>query len=1274
MRNGMLRAAVVLSLLLFFGSTLAYGQATTELRGSVLDSTGAVIPGAKATLTNPGTGFARTTTSGRDGVYDFNLVPPGTYRLEVEAAGFKKYVRENIELLVTTPGTANVTLQVGAATQVVEVTGQTPLLNTSDASVGQAISQNQVQQLPLFGRDVAGLYSLEPGVVYLGNRTDIDQNMDTRSGAVNGAHSDQSNIMVDGIDSNDQMNGYAFTSVLRMNPDAMEEFRVTTTNYNADEGRSSGAQIAIATKSGTNQFHGSLYEYNRNAATSANDWFIKRGELDSGEPNKPPALVWNNFGGSLGGPIRRDRAFFFLNGDFERFHRHESVVRTIPTVSLKQGNINYLDVNGGTQTLTAAEIQAMDPLGLGPNPAVLSYFQQYPIPNDRSVGDGLNFSGYRFPGAHTIRFDTYIGRLDYNLGASGNHRLFLRLNLQPYDLERGVPFLPSTGPESVNEDYTKGFALGYTSTLAPTVVNNFRWGFTRQSHAVLGSSSLPWIFFRNMDQGITRTHGFTLPIHNFVDDLSWVRGKHSLSFGANLRLMTSPRFSLQNSFSDGITNASWLSTSGIANTGIALDPAANGFPAVDSNFNNSYDFPLIAMMGMVTEDDATYNYNKQGNVLAQGTPIQRHFAVHEYDLYAQDAFRIRPNFTLTYGLRFEHATAPWETTGLQVAPNVNMTQWFLQRGINMNKGVPSNQDPLIQFKLGGPDNNAPGLYPDYHTFAPRLAFAYAPRPQSGWLKSLFGEGDKTSIRAGFGVVNDHFGLGLLNSFDQSGSFGLATTLSNPAGIQTVDCAPRLTSMNVIPATGCSAPGVGGGTIFIPGPAGGFPQTPPTTLDSGGFAIAWGVDNAVKSPYSYMLDFSVTRELSRDFSVEVAYVGHLSHRLLAQEDLAMPENWRDPANGMDYFTAASAISKLGYACASPPCTLSVTSSSVSPQVATFWADLLGPPPAGGYPIVPGSGATTDATQAAYDLFSDPLDGFLANETTGLFVLDLFGYPVAPAPGLNTFFNDQYSSLYAWRSLANANYHSLQVTARKRMAHGVLFDLNYTWSKSIDLMSDAERVGPWGGLGGNIINSWAHKQLRAVSDFDATHQVNSNWIFELPIGRGRAYGHGVSGWKEALIGGWQTSGTYRWTTGFPVNVSNGFTWPTNWQLGGQAMLNGPAPTTKTTKNPATGTVNMFPDASGAFNAFRHPLPGESGNRNVIRGEGYFGWDEGVEKLWHMPYAESHTLQFRWEVFNVPNALRFNVQSQQPELDQFTAFGNYTGLLTRPREMQFALRYQF
>ena len=318
-------------------------------------------------------------------------------------------------------------------------------------------------------------------------------------------------------------------------------------------------------------------------------------------------------------------------------------------------------------------------------------------------------------------------------------------------------------------------------------------------------------------------------------------------------------------------------------------------------------------------------------------------------------------------------------------------------------------------------------------------------------------------------------------------------------------------------------------------------------------------------------------------------------------------------------------------------------------------------------------TGSAAQSAFDLFSDPVNGFLGNETTGLAILDLYGYPVEPVTGLNTFYNAQYSSLYAWRSVANADYHALQVSLRKRMARGVQFDFNYTWSKSLDLMSDAERVGPWSGLGGNIINSWAPRQMRSVSDFDTTHQINSNFIVELPFGKGRAFGHDVHGVMEALIGGWQTSGIVRWTSGFPVNVYNGATWATNWQLGGQAVVAGQTPVTKTTKNP-DATVNLFPDAQTAYGGFRYALPGESGSRNAIRGDGFFSWDMGLAKRWKMPYNEGHSMQFRWEVFNVPNATRFDVQSNPPSLDSVTAFGNYTGLLTNPRIMQFALRYDF
>ena len=1251
----------------------AWGQALTSLRGTISDQSGAVIPAAKVTLVNVDTAITRVTSSSGDGVYEFLQVSPGKYRLAIEAPGFRKYVRDNIELLVNTPATINVALEVGHATEVVAVSAEAPLLNTTDASLGNVITENQVKQLPMEARDVAGLYSLQPGVVYLGNRPDIDLNYDTRSGAVNGAHSDQSNITVDGIDANDQSNGYAFTSVLRMNPDAMQEFRVTTTNYNADQGRSSGAQVAIVTKSGTNSFHGSLYEYTRNTATSANDWFIKRAELSSGEPNQAPKLIRNIFGGSVGGPIKKDRAFFFVNYEGRRDRQEESVVRVIPSATLRQGEIRYKDVNGNIQTLTSQDITNMDPLHLGPDPVMLGYFQSYPMPNDNSVGDGLNYAGYRFPGSVLRHFDSYIARLDYKLTSGGNQSLFFRGDMQPYDLDRGAPFLPGQHPMETNEDYSKGVVVGYTSIFNPTLVNNVRWGLTRQSQAVLGSSSQPWNEFRGLDQGITRSHSFTLPVNNFVDDLSWVKGRHSFSYGTNIRFIRNPRNSLETSFSDGLTNASWLATAGIANKGIPLDPAYSGFPGVDPSFNNSYDFPLIAMLGSVTEVDATYNYDKQGHLLAQGAPLQRHFGVDEYEFYAQDAFRIKPNLTLTYGLRYELMSPPWETTGLQVAPNINMGQWFQQRSINMWNGIPSSQDPLIQFALAGPANGKPGYYNwDKHNFAPRLALAYSPRPSSGFFKSLFGEGDKTSIRVGAGIVYDRIGAGLLSTFDHSGSFGLSTGLTNPAGIQTLDCAPRLTSLNVIPTSDCT-----GTQLFIPAPPGGFPQAPPSTLDSGGFAIAWGLDNSIKTPYSYMLDFSITRELPRNVTLEVSYVGHLAHRLLVQEDLAMPLDLVDKKTGIDYFKAVDRLNQLGQA--NTPAS-AITPALVGPTAA-YWTDMMQPVAAGGAYSVPGLGcpgsSTADPLQAAYQLFNC----FIFNETTALSDWDLYGIPDAnnsnlayfPTTGQNSFWNRQYSSLYAWRSIGNSSYHALEVSLRKRMAHGVQFDFNYTWSKSVDLMSDAERIGAWGGLGGVIVNSWDYKQMRSVSDFDTPHQINANWVAELPIGRGRPLAHNAHGALQALIGGWQNSGIIRWTSGFPVNVFNGYTWPTNWQVEGNAMLVGAAPPTHTTKD-GDGTVNMFRDPSAALGAFRNPIPAEGGERNVIRGDGYYGWDMGLEKRWKMPYAENHSLQFRWEVFNVPNSTRFNVTSNPPEIDLATSFGNYTGLLTSPRVMQFALRYEF
>ena len=302
------------SLILLLCAGLAQGQTgTTSLRGSVTDKTGGAIAGAKVTLRSAALSFERTTTTGATGQYEFLALQPGTYELVVEMANFQRYLQSNVQLLVNSPATQDIQLQVGSTTETVEVSTQTETLNTTDASLGVAFSERQVKELPLEAGNVPELLSLQAGVAYTGNRQDINKEIDTRNGSVNGSHSDQSNITLDGVDVNTDTKGYAFTSVLPITQDSVEEFRVTTSNYNADEGRSSGAQVALVTRSGNNDFHGSVYYSHRNTITSANDYFVKLAELQSGAPNKPPKLLRNNFGASLGGPIKKDRLFFFIN-------------------------------------------------------------------------------------------------------------------------------------------------------------------------------------------------------------------------------------------------------------------------------------------------------------------------------------------------------------------------------------------------------------------------------------------------------------------------------------------------------------------------------------------------------------------------------------------------------------------------------------------------------------------------------------------------------------------------------------------------------------------------------------------------------------------------------------------------------------------------------------------------------------------------------------------------------------------------------------------------
>ncbi|HXZ42513.1 MAG TPA: carboxypeptidase-like regulatory domain-containing protein [Terriglobales bacterium] len=1330
-----MRTVKSLTLVMFFlMAALVWGQvATTSLRGTVFDEAGAVVNGATVTIEDPATGYTRTVKTTAQGDYQFPQIPPATYVLTATAHGFATIRQMGIKLLVDTPATMNVTLKVAAENVTVEVAGTAPMVNTQNATLGHAFETEQIASLPFEGRDPTGILSLQAGVVFTGNSSQIQSSEDSRSGSVSGARSDQTNVTLDGVDNNDQLLGTAFQGAVRVPLDSLEEFKVTTSNSDADTGRSSGGQVSLVTKSGTNHIHGGVYEYYRPTFTTANDWFNKQAELNAGELNVPPFLLRNTFGAFVGGPIKKDRLFYFLSYEGQRKRENLPVTREVPSADLRQGIMQYPCTGStgcpasGVETLTRADLIGMDPnctglgtcpLGPGPNPAAMQIFQQYPLPNSNTIGDGFDFRGFTFSSPLPAKLDAYVGKVDYNITADGKHRLFVRgilnndnqadrTSSSGYAITgNGGEQFPGQPQQTVLRDNNKGLSAGYTATLSNTLINNFHFGFVRQGLDEAGLQTQPYVNFRGMDNinAFTPTINTNVPVFNWVDDITKIRGSHTLQFGTNIRKVDNERVSNAQSFFFGQTNVYWLSTSCISCPGnTSLNPAAFGYPAVETSFGASYDFAMAALAGLVTMVNSNYELNKNLDVLPSGDLVPRHFRDHEYEWYAQDQWRIKPNLTFTYGARYSLLQPPYETTGTQVSPTISLDSWYKDRAAAMLQG--SVYDPVIQFGLSGQANGkAPYWAWDYKDIAPRVALAYSPSGDSGLGRKLWGSAGQTSIRVGYGMYYDHFGEGITNTFDRNGSFGLTTSITNAAGIQTVDGSARFSGLYNIPTVSQTA--VGSCTANCPivekPPSGPFPVTPPLGVAAGGFAIYWGLDDKLKTPYSHVVDFSIERQLPRGFVFEASYVGRFAHRLLQEEDLAEPTDLVDPATGLDYFHAAQAFAAQYYA--------GNSFSSATPQVVgtkayQYWQDVfpgaagqassvLGEVPNANGTITPCNGSapiapTTQlsAPQAMFDLWCS----FKGNETTALEIADVFCFPsCATIHGKVTpyaFYSPQFSSLFAWRSDGNSSYNGGQFSLR-RHAGGLEFDLNYTYSKSIDLGSNAERINEFEGfgLGSQIINSWIPNQNRGVSDFDTTHAINANWIYELPVGNGKQVGNSMGRIANALFGGWSISGLGRWSTGYPFSTFSP-EWATNFQLESQGVLIGNKPETGSfTVTEANGGPgpNVFKDPgitdpnnpNAAINVFRPAFPGERGDRNILRGPGTFDIDAGLSKAWHT--TESQTLKFTWEVFNVTNTPRFDVGNMSlagnTSLSSVTSFGNFTSTLSNARVMEFALRYSF
>jgi len=1246
---------------------------TSSLRGTVRDAQGAVVNGATVTLQSEGKTFRRTALTNQDGNYVFTAVPPDSYRIEIEAKGFKKSVISGLQALVDTPTELNIALEVGAVSETVTVTSSNEaVINTTNGSIGNTLTSQQVIQLPLNARNTPDLLSLQPGVT---------ADTDGQGGAVNGGRSDQANVTLDGVDVNEQQGGQAFFSVLRVTPEALQEFRVTTTNADASFGRSSGAQISLVTKSGSNDWHGSGYLYFRPATwLQANDFFNNSNGVGV------PSDERENFGGSVSGPIIKNRLFF--SAFYERFQENTEVAvsREVPLPSLGQGIVKYLasaatlaapsggvsctpTYSGGVASLNISTINncylAANGVTPGINNAALTMLaaaaSRYTA-NDPSVGDGLNTSGYRFNAKTPKRLNVATARFDWK--ATSAQDIFARFQYQA-DHSQGVSrFSDTISPNSWVHPY--GVAVGHTWTLGSNKVNKFTYGLTRDAFTNGGDSDQNFFSFRFIFQPFSfgRSLSRVTPVHNFVDDFSWIKGNHTINFGGNVRLVSNTRTSFASSYDTAITNPSFYDCSGQVVITFDSDCDTPIFPNIADGADTDLRDALTAVIGRFSQYSANLQYGASGALQAPGAGVKRTFKTQEFEAYVQDSWRMTSHLTVNYGVRWSTSTPVYEANGLQVTPTDSLSDFFDKRVQGATSGTPFNG--LITVDKAGKVNNKPGYYSqDWNNFAPSISAAWSPNFKGGFLKTLFGGDGKSTIRGGFRMTYDRIGSALAVAFDLNSTLGFSS--SSEASANTYNVSDRLGPLFTAVGQNLRGPlffGPGTPLPSIPNSLS-FPlQTPPDEAQR----IEQSLDDHLTTPYNYNYNLSYGREIGKGVAIEASYVGRIAKSLLVIRDMAHFNNLKDPASGQDFYGVMNTLLNLREA-----------NTPISAVQNLAWFNKFVPGLAGNYSVCGATVALT-ATQAAYRRVARAsvnnsgacIGGRNTNDYTFVQTLwdDGLGF------GNNIFVHPQYATFGAYSTIGSSWYNAFQLSVRKRFQQGISFDLNYTYSHSIDTASGNESSGSLTGI--NVLNPLRLNSNQGSSDFDVRHLINANYIWELPFGKGKAFFGDSGRAANAILGGWTMTGIFRWNTGFPIGEPfDDARWATNWNVQSNGVRIREVYSSPT-KNGVGGLPNLFGDPTFAYQSFRNARPGEAGDRNLLRAPGYISFDAGLYKS--IKVKENQKITLRLEVFNVTNTQRLtNVADFGMELDpKFKTpsadFGRLTAIQGHARIVQLAVRYDF
>jgi len=1284
----LITSALLLTSLLVGLSSFVSAQEVASLTGVVTDASGAVVVGADVKLVDTKTNTRYETHTNASGSYTFaQLLPGPAYMLTVSMQSFQTSTVNGIYVAVNTTHTQNVQLALGTASETVEVNagGENVTLNTTDTTVGNNFDMQLVHELPVAIRDnPTALLVYEPGVVSTSVANDPGGN---RNGAVTGSRADQGSYTLDGLDVNDYAIGQSFIAVGNAPVDSIQEFRGETANPLSSEGRGSGAQVALVTKPGTNTFHGSAYEYHRNTVTEANDWFNNF----NGVPR--PVLIRNQFGASLGGPVVKNKLFFFFNYEGRRDASSAPVEWTVPLDSYRNGLLSYINNGAGcsaasrqnTQpacitSLDAAQVQAINPTtNLALNSSLLSYINgRYPHANDLSnpaFGDGVNTGGFRTNLPVHDSPNIYVTRIDYNL--NDRMKLFGRFTIHREIQGDNFNFpAPSVFPGDpvarVAQNSNYAYVIGHTWTINANMINQFNYGINRQRFATpslfnplgnttymnaAGGSDFGIISSPYLNQSGQFRH-VSIPV--FRDDFTYIRGTHTFEIGGTFKPI-----SILSSLQNSLVNP----TIGLGGNLPALDPSLRPSDILnDVTVQTLWDQSLPFAMGRYAGVNTNYNYDRSLNPFPLGTPSLRNYKAKETEVYLQDAWKARPDLTVTYGLRYSYYSVPYETNGLEALSNIGFNQYLdsrVQAGLQATgacgggpyaacpaTGVAPG-DPQIVYTLGGKANHAPGYYhPDWRDFAPRFGVAYNPSFTNGFLGKVMGD-RKTVIRAGGGIVFDHPALQSTQFLQNQVAAVFTTSAAALYPLQT----------GLTPAQALAA-----GPFFntIGEVPAGLPTATPVTLPTSPFTdfvgegiaqnvLNFAFDPNFKTPYSELVSFGIERELPHHFQLDATLFGRFGRRLSAQTDAGQLLDFKDPVSGQ---LMSQAFINLEHDFRS--------GGTINEQ--PFFDDLV-------------SGLGPNPTQFIAAVLGNPL---LQRGDMGSIVFALEQNGLLP---FGVGFNPQYPYDIYVANQSASNYDGLLTTLHKKYSSGLQFDLNYTYSHSIDNLSAiANNVFGEGAnfSGGILCDALNPRVCRGNSDFDVTHIISGDGIYDLPFGRGKHFAGNASGWVNQVIGGWQISGDTQWHTGLAfTSLSNSF--PLSFNNDVPAIFDGNNSAIRTHVHSTPQGVQLFADPTAARNAFSEPTGFQAGSRNNLRGPRFSLTDLSINK--HFPIHENYALEFRAEAFNVFNHPNFGLPAGAQgrfggtaDITDPQTFGFISSTETIPgssngaRFMQFALRLDF